>query len=141
MKGSFALSTGGLLGSFGAVCAMAMGVPKLDFLLFSLFFVSISSFIALIAEDRTYMFANAGIRNNYRAYSRVSLLQGLARMCFGASLAAAFICAMAQASIKISSVFSLDLISAGALSTLLFLGYVSLVVLLLSMGQRTNSTS
>ena len=140
MKGSIPLSVGGLVGSFSAVCAMSLGVPRLDFLLFSLFFVSISSFVALIAEDQAIQYASAGVRSNLKAYKEIELLQSLARACFGASLAAAALCSLTQASIKISLVFSVDIVTAGFVSTVFFVGYVSIIVLLLTVGQDETTS-
>ncbi|MCB0331558.1 MAG: hypothetical protein KDD70_17930 [Bdellovibrionales bacterium] len=141
MKWSLPLSVGGLIGSFAAVCAMLLGVSRLDFLLVSLFVVSISSFFALIVEDHDQDFVHFGMRLRSRGYNRHLTLHALCRFGFGASLAAALVCCLTQAAMKISSVLSITFTTAMIMSAALFTGYVALMFILLSFAETKRLTS
>ncbi len=120
MGGNFLLSLGGLLGSFTTVCALFAGAERLDLLLISLIVIFISSCLALLLDD-TYLF---------------SPLQKVTHVLFSGALAAAVIAAFTQTSLKLSTVLSLNILTAGVVSSLIFITYLSMFFGILYVGRQ-----
>ncbi|MCB0319605.1 MAG: hypothetical protein KDD60_01690 [Bdellovibrionales bacterium] len=120
MKRNLLLSLGGILGSFLAVCSIFGGIQRLDLLIISLLCIFISSCLSLALDGR-------------RSYIAMQIC---ARVLFSGALASALIAALSQTAIKLSTVLSLHIVTAGFLSSLLFMTYLAMLFGLLYAGRE-----
>lgn len=120
-----------MCGSFTTSCAMLAGTDRFEMLVFALFIISVSSCIALILDAKRRVF------HSQQEFSKERLggLFSFVRLSFGASLAAAFLSAFSQSTVKVAEVFSLTLFSSGLLCSILLTCYLMVFHYLIIAGQ------